>query len=63
MFSVALEIYKHLLSDRKFGLTHSLLATKVMPALIPLTVTPGLSIEQVRCSEITKWRYINYDYE
>lgn len=40
-------IYKHLLSDKKYGLTHSLLATKVMPTVVPLTVTPGLSIEQV----------------
>ncbi|ESN90740.1 hypothetical protein HELRODRAFT_166443 [Helobdella robusta] len=39
-------IYKHLLSDRKFGLTHNLLATKVMPSLVPLTVYPGLSIYQ-----------------
>lgn len=39
-------IYKHLLSDRKFGLTYNLLATKVMPTLIPLTVCPGLSISQ-----------------
>jgi len=44
-------IYQHLLSDRKFGLTHNLLATKVMPTLIPLTVAPGLNIDQAsrRC--------------
>lgn len=41
-------IYKHLLSDRKFGLTHNLIATKVMPPLIPQTVNPGLTMEQVR---------------
>lgn len=40
-------IYKHMLSDKKFGLTHNLLATKVMPTLIPLTVSPGLKLEQV----------------
>ncbi|XP_063416116.1 SCY1-like protein 2 isoform X4 [Mytilus trossulus] len=39
-------IYKHLLSDRKFGLTHNLIATKVMPPLIPQTVNPGLTMEQ-----------------
>lgn len=45
------DIYKHLLSDRQFGLTHNLLATKVMPSLIPHSVDPGLSIDQVRlCS-------------
>ena len=41
-------IYKHLLSDKQqFGLTHNLLATKVMPSLIPHSVSPGLNIEQV----------------
>ncbi|RUS84700.1 hypothetical protein EGW08_007528, partial [Elysia chlorotica] len=39
-------IYKHMLSDKKFGLTHNLIATKVMPTLIPHTVNPGLSMEQ-----------------
>ncbi|XP_076441037.1 SCY1-like protein 2 [Babylonia areolata] len=39
-------IYKHMLSDKKFGLTHNLLATKVMPSLIPHTVNPGLNLEQ-----------------
>jgi len=40
-------IYRHLLSDRKFGLTHNLLATKVMPSLIPLSISPGYSLDQV----------------
>ncbi|XP_064607095.1 SCY1-like protein 2 [Liolophura sinensis] len=39
-------IYKHMLSDKKFGLTHNLIATKVMPPLIPHTVNPGLSMEK-----------------
>ncbi|ESO08192.1 hypothetical protein HELRODRAFT_190932 [Helobdella robusta] len=39
-------IYKHLLTDRMFGLTHSLIATKIMPTLIPYTVCPGLNLEQ-----------------
>ncbi|XP_025110543.1 SCY1-like protein 2 isoform X2 [Pomacea canaliculata] len=39
-------IYKHMLSDKRFGLTHNLLATKVMPSLIPHTVNPGLNMEQ-----------------
>ncbi|BFZ16293.1 hypothetical protein BsWGS_19332 [Bradybaena similaris] len=39
-------IYKHMLSDKKFGLTHNLIATKVMPNLIPHTVNPGLNMEQ-----------------
>ena len=45
-------IYQHFLSDRKFGLAHNLLATKVMPTLIPYTVSPGLSIEQVTKGEL-----------
>ena len=40
-------IYKHMLSDKKFGLTHNLIASKVMPPLIPCTVSPGLDMEQV----------------
>ena len=40
-------IYKHLLKDKRYGLTHNLIATKVMPPLIPQTVNPGLSMEQV----------------
>ena len=40
-------IYKHLLSDKKFGLTVNLLACKVMPTLIPHTVAPGLNMDQV----------------
>lgn len=40
-------IYNHLLNDRKFGMTHNILATKIMPTLIPLAVCPGLTIDQV----------------
>lgn len=40
-------IYKNLLKDKRYGLTHNLIATKVMPPLIPQTVNPGLSMEQV----------------
>ena len=36
-----------MLSDKKFGLTANLLATKVMPTLIPHTATPGMSLDQV----------------
>ena len=49
-------IYKHMLSDKKFGLTHNLLATKVMPPLIPHTVNPGLSMEKVRMLPIANER-------
>ncbi|XP_076341084.1 SCY1-like protein 2 [Tachypleus tridentatus] len=39
-------IYKHMLGDKRYGLTVNLLATKVMPALIPVTVSPGLKLDQ-----------------
>ncbi|CAI9739377.1 2 [Octopus vulgaris] len=39
-------IYSHLLSNKRFGLTHNLVATKVMPPLIPHTVNPGLTMDQ-----------------
>ncbi|XP_022236737.1 uncharacterized protein LOC111084265, partial [Limulus polyphemus] len=39
-------IYKHMLGDKRYGLTVNLLATKVMPALIPVAVSPGLKLDQ-----------------
>ncbi|CAL1271739.1 unnamed protein product [Larinioides sclopetarius] len=39
-------IYKHMLGEKKYGLTVNLLATKVMPALIPVVVSPGLKLDQ-----------------
>ena len=36
-----------MLQDKKYGLTQNLLATKVMPTLIPYTATPGLDLDQV----------------
>lgn len=50
---VSAAIYQHLLSDRKFGLTYNLLASKIMPTLIPLSVCPGLSIDQVGGSDLS----------
>lgn len=35
-----------MLTDKKFGLTANLLATKVMPSIIPHSVNPTLSVEQ-----------------
>ena len=48
-------IYRHLLSDRKFGLTHNLLATRVMPSLIPLSISPGYSLDQVQLLALSGW--------
>ncbi|GFY67095.1 SCY1-like protein 2 [Trichonephila inaurata madagascariensis] len=39
-------IYKHMLGEKKYGLTVNLLATKVMPVLIPVVVSPGLKLDQ-----------------
>ncbi|XP_076372839.1 SCY1-like protein 2 [Tachypleus tridentatus] len=39
-------IYKHMLGGKKYGLTVNLLATKVMPALIPVVVSPTLKLCQ-----------------
>lgn len=51
-------IYKHMLLDKKFGLTHNLLATKVLPTLIPYAASPGLSLVQVRYLKV----FIMYVY-
>ncbi|GJQ76912.1 hypothetical protein Trydic_g15113 [Trypoxylus dichotomus] len=39
-------IYRLMLSDKKFGLSVNLMATKVMPSLLPQTVNPSLNLEQ-----------------
>ncbi|XP_023332600.1 SCY1-like protein 2 isoform X2 [Eurytemora carolleeae] len=40
-----LEIYRVMLSDRRYGLNMTLLATRVLPVLIPQCVNPQLSID------------------
>ncbi|CAG5080868.1 Similar to Scyl2: SCY1-like protein 2 (Mus musculus) [Cotesia congregata] len=39
-------IYRLLLSNKKYGLSINLLATRVMPILLPVTVNPSLNIDQ-----------------
>ncbi|XP_022686618.1 SCY1-like protein 2 [Varroa jacobsoni] len=39
-------IYKRMLDDKRYGLTVHLLATKVLPALIPVAVNPALKLDQ-----------------
>ncbi|KAG8227409.1 hypothetical protein J437_LFUL000418 [Ladona fulva] len=39
-------IYRIMLSDKKYGLSVNLMATRVMPSLIPQTVNPSLNLEQ-----------------
>ena len=40
-----LEIYAVMLSDKKYGLSVNLIATKVLPLLVPQMVNPQLSYE------------------
>jgi hypothetical protein len=44
-FSFA-DIYRLMLSDKRYGLSVNLMATKVMPSLLPQTVNPSLNLEQ-----------------
>lgn len=37
-----------MLSDKRYGLNINILATKVMPTLIPAIVSPNLRIDDVR---------------
>ncbi|KAK9499538.1 hypothetical protein O3M35_002559 [Rhynocoris fuscipes] len=42
-------IYKLMLGDKKYGLSVNLMATRVMPSLLPQTVNPSLNLEQFTC--------------
>lgn len=45
--SFVLDIYRLMLSDnKKYGLSVNLMATRVMPSLLPQTVNPRLHLEQ-----------------
>ncbi|XP_055689243.1 SCY1-like protein 2 isoform X3 [Lutzomyia longipalpis] len=39
-------IYRIMLSDKKYGLSVNIMATRVMPSLLPQTVNPSLNLEQ-----------------
>jgi SCY1-like protein 2 len=39
-------IYQRMISNKKNGLSVSLMATRVMPSLLPQTMNPSLSLEQ-----------------
>lgn len=41
-----LDIYRLMLSDKKYGLSVNLMATRVMPSLLPQTINPSLNLEQ-----------------
>ncbi|KAG6452332.1 hypothetical protein O3G_MSEX007551 [Manduca sexta] len=40
------KLYKSMLTERKFGLTTSVMATKMIPSLAPQTVNPALNVDQ-----------------
>lgn len=40
------DVYRKLLSDRKYGLSIQVMATHIMPSLMPQTVNPALNLEQ-----------------
>ena len=42
-----LRIYKQMMSDKRYGLTINILATKVLPALTPVVVSPSLKLDEV----------------
>ncbi|XP_077302425.1 SCY1-like protein bma [Arctopsyche grandis] len=39
-------IYKLMMTDKKYGLTISLMATRVIPLLMPQTINPSINLEQ-----------------
>ncbi|XP_076329759.1 SCY1-like protein 2 [Tachypleus tridentatus] len=53
-------IYKHMLGDKRYGLTVNHLASKVMPALIPVVVSPGLNLNQFNCLVELLQEMLNY---
>lgn len=40
-------MYMRLLTDKKFGIEENILATKIMPAMLPVVVNPNLAIDEV----------------
>ncbi|PAA79112.1 hypothetical protein BOX15_Mlig028795g1 [Macrostomum lignano] len=48
IYMAVLNIYKRMLSDKRFGLSYNLIATKVLPHLIPYTVNPNLRRDDFR---------------
>uniref|UniRef100_T1JT12 Uncharacterized protein n=1 Tax=Tetranychus urticae TaxID=32264 RepID=T1JT12_TETUR len=39
-------MYMRLLTDKKFGIEENILATKIMPAMLPVVVNPNLAIDE-----------------
>lgn len=54
-----------MLSDKKYGLSVNVMATRVMPSLLPQTVNPSLNLEQFMIllevsfnQWMNEWKYI-----
>lgn len=45
LFSLS-DIYRLMLTQKKYGLSINIMATRVMPSLLPQTVNPGLNLDQ-----------------
>ena len=45
----SLEIYQMMLADKRYGLSVNLIATKVLPLLIPQMVNPQIQYEHFVC--------------
>jgi hypothetical protein len=53
-----------MLSDKKYGLSVNMMATRVMPSLIPQTVNPSLNLEQFMILlEVSKYFHIKVNQE
>lgn len=46
LFISITDIYRIMLSDKKYGLSVNIMATRVTPSLLPQTVNPSLNLEQ-----------------
>ena len=54
------DIFEAILNDKRLNLSHNILASKIMPFIVPFSALPGLSIEQVPINQFTKFKEINW---
>lgn len=68
--STPTEIYRLMLTDKKYGLSISWMATRAMPSLLPHAINPALTLEQFELllkilqdmlNHIERWRNVRYD--
>lgn len=60
--NVFADVYRKLLSDRKYGLSITVMATHIMPSLIPQTVNPALNLEQYLVLHEVSTMAFNYSF-